>query len=184
VCTPNMTVVAVGSTNSAKVEATRCAFARWLGDVEVFTCNVDSGVSGQPVGDEVFSGALSRARGARAQALARGVDPDYCVGSEAGIVSLSGAWYAWGVVCVLDRNGVEGIGTTPAFRLPAAVAERLACGSELGDVVEEMSGDAGIREGRGAVGLFTRGLLTRRDLFENGVLAALAPHVSPEWYAP
>jgi inosine/xanthosine triphosphatase len=178
-----MTVVAVGSTNPAKVDAARSAFARWLQDVEVMAFDVDSGVPGQPVSEEVFDGAANRAREARARALEKGIDPDYCVGMEAGAVRLDGVWCAWGAVCVIDRSGVRGMGTTPAFQLPPAVAARLECGSELGDVMEEVSGDRGIRRGRGAVGLFTQGLLTRRDLFESGVLAALAPHVSPEWYA-
>lgn len=177
-----MTVVALGSTNLAKVEATRAAFARWLGDVEVAAFDVDSGVPGQPVSEEVFAGAAARAAGARIRALASGIDPDYGVGIEAGTVRLNGTWWAWGVVCVIDRRGVRGVGTTPAFQLPAAVVDRLTSGCELGDVMEEASGDASIRQGGGAVGLFTKGLLTRRDSFESGILAALAPHVSPEWY--
>lgn len=177
-----MIIIAVGSTNSAKVEATRSAFGRWLTDVDVLAFDVSSDVPAQPVADEVFAGASARARAAQACALTWGVEPDYSVGIEAGIVQMGGIWCAWGAVCIIDRHGMSAIGTTPAFQLPRGVVDRLTSGEELGMVMQEVSGDAGIRQHRGAVGLFTKGLLTRWDLFESGILAALAPHVSPEWY--
>ncbi len=177
-----MTIIAVGSTNSAKVEATRSAFGRWLGDVEVLAFDVDSDVPAQPVGDEVFGGASARARAAHLCALTSGVEPEYSVGIEAGIVQMGTIWCSWGAICIIDRRGVSGIGTTPAFQLPRGIVKRLTSEGELGAVMVEVSGDAGIRQHRGAVGLFTKGLLSRQDLFESGILAALAPHLSPEWY--
>lgn len=177
-----MIIVAVGTTNSAKLAATRRAFARWRRDVDFVAFDVDSGVPAQPVSEQVFEGAATRAKVAWSRAIAGGLQPDYSVGMEAGTVRLGGRWCAWGAVCILDNNGNAGIGTTPAFELPAAVVTRLEAGHELGRVVEEISGDAAIRQGPGAVGLFTKGLLSREALFESGVCAALAPHVSPEWY--
>ncbi len=177
-----MTIVAVGSVNRAKVVATRNAFARWCGDVKVVAFEVESGVPAQPVSEEVFDGALARARAAQAKALSSCVHPDYSVGMEAGTVKLWGRWCAWGAVCILDSTGRQGIGTTPAFELPSTVVALLEEGRELGDIVEEVAGDSAVRQQGGAVGLFTRGLLSREDLFEYGILAALACHVSPEWY--
>lgn len=177
-----MTVIAVGSTNSAKVEATRSAFGRWLGDVRVLAFDVDSDVPVQPMGDEVFAGASARARAAQSCALVEGIEPEYSVGIEAGIVQMGAAWCSWGAVCIVDKRGMSSTGTTPAFELPREIVDCLTSGGELGKVMEEVSRDTAIRQHRGAVGLFTKGLLTRQDLFESGILAALAPHVSPEWY--
>jgi non-canonical (house-cleaning) NTP pyrophosphatase len=67
-----------------------------------------------------------------------------------------------------------GYGAGGAVLVPAAVAERVLAGEELGDVIDALAG-APTRGTRGAWGVLTRDLVGRRDAFRLAVLAAFAP---------
>jgi len=174
--------VIVGSTNSAKVEAARHAFQRCFGRVKVTGVEVDSAVGAQPVGEECFSGARNRAVAARDQAVVRSLDMDYCVGIEGGLVKMRETWFGVSIVCVTDSLGREGYGATPMFEMPASIVRRVLDGRELGDIMGEVSGMPDIRRTLGAVGYLTKGMLTRTTMYEDGIIAALAPFVSADVY--
>ncbi len=177
-----MVTVVVGSTNSAKVEAARHAFQRCFGSVKVVGLEVDSAVSAQPVGDECFSGARNRALAAQSQATARSLDADYCLGIEGGLLNLRETWFGVSVVCVIDSDGSESYGTTPMFEMPASFVRRVLDGCELGDIMAQVSGEPDIRRSVGAVGYLTKGMLTRTSMYEDGIIAALAPCMSADVY--
>ena len=55
-------------------------------------------------------------------------------------------------------------------------------GRELGDLVDALAGP-GTRSGRGAWGVLTRDLISRRDAFRIAILAAFAPfYNAPAYY--
>ncbi|RLG54785.1 MAG: inosine/xanthosine triphosphatase, partial [Thermoproteota archaeon] len=54
-------IVASGSTNPVKREATERAFRRAFGKVKVISVEVSSGVPPQPVGEQAMIGAFNRA---------------------------------------------------------------------------------------------------------------------------
>ena len=177
-----MVSVIVGSTNSAKVEAARHAFQRCFERVKVVGLEVDSGVRPQPIGEECFSGARNRALAARRQAAARSLDVGFCLGIEGGLLKLGETWFGVSAVCVIDSRGRESYGATPMFEMPASVVRRVLDGGELGDIMGEVSGEPDIRRTVGAVGYLTKGMLTRTSMYEDGILAALAPCVSADVY--
>jgi inosine/xanthosine triphosphatase len=178
-----MTHVMVGSANRGKLAACRRAFHHAFGDVDVSSLAVPSGVAPSPQDDACFVGATNRARAAREKAQARCLSCDYAVGIEGGMVNLHGRWFGFSVTCVLDAGQRVGYGTSPLFELPHEFSRRVLEGTELGVVISEVTADATFAERRGAVGLLTMGLLTREKAHEYGVLAALAPHLSPQRYA-
>jgi inosine/xanthosine triphosphatase len=176
--------VVVGSANRGKLAACRRAFGLAFGQVEVRSIAVPSGVAASPQGDECFVGAKNRAEAAREEARRLLLDADYFVGIEGGMVKLHGRWFGFSVTCILHTNQPISYGTSPLFELPEAFSKRVLEGMELGVVLTHVTGDATFAERRGAVGLLTRGLLTREKAHEYGVLAALARYLSPERYAP
>ena len=91
-------------------------------------------------------------------------------------------WFGVSVVCVIDSRGSESYGTTPMFEMPASVVRRVLDGGELGDIMGEVSGEPDIRRTIGAVGYLTKGMLTRTSMYEDGILAALAPCMSADVY--
>lgn len=177
-----MTHVTVGSANRGKLAACRRAFRLAFRDVDVRSLEVPSGVAPSPQGDECFVGARNRAEAARENASSLSVPCDYFVGIEGGMLNLHDRWFGFSVTCILDTGARVGYGTSPLFELPRAFTQRVLEGTELGVVISRETGDATFAERRGAVGLLTRGLLTREKAHEYGVLAALAPHLSLERY--
>lgn len=174
-------VVAIGSTNPAKVKAVEAVLSRAFPQARVEPVSVPSGVSDQPLSaEETARGARTRARAALAAipgarfgiGLEGGVDfpkeGDSCdVVNCCAVASADGSVYiAWGV----------------RFPLPPAVGKRLRSGEELGPIMDELSGISESAKSLGAVGFFSNGLLTRDVMWESAVICALMPLFHPDLY--
>jgi len=167
--------VSVGSTNPVKVQAVREVFEEVFCDVEVTSVEVDSGVPLQPFDDEVIRGAEDRARYAL-----KLTDADYGVGIEGGVMKLGNRWYNLGFVAIINRAGKIGTGTSGWFECPSCILEKLKDGQELGDVIDELAGRKDTKRHEGAIGLFTKGKISRKDLYKHGVFMALVPFIASE----
>jgi inosine/xanthosine triphosphatase len=179
------TCVAVGSTNPVKLSSVKRAFERFFPDTEIVTISyaASSGVSDQPMTDEeTLRGALNRCQAVAA--ACKDALPDYAVGLEGGCsersVALPGtevkylecfAWMAVFQVC----SGRFGWARTGSFQLPPAVAELVISGVELGIADDRVFGRSNSKQQDGAVGLLTRGVITRTDYYEHALLLALVP---------
>lgn len=177
---PAAPLIAVGSRNAPKLEATRLVFLPIWPEAEIIAVPVPSGVADQPWrATEALQGAINRARAALQAGGA-----DIGVGLEGGVeegpgnlLFLSG----WGAIATADgRLGVGGGGRT---LLPPALADRLRSGEELGVAVDDWLARQGVRHQEGTVGVLTGGYLNRAASFANLLLHALAPVLHPYWYA-
>lgn len=171
--------VLVGSANPVKIAAATEAFGRYFDGVAAEGVSVPTGVGSQPIGDATIAGARNRA-----QALRAAHDADYYVGIEGGVAQHDGRWMSFTAVTIIDRHGEEGSGLSPHFALPSSIAERLIAGEELGDVIDEQLGDTNTKQKEGAIGHFSKGVCTRKDLCTAGVLMALIPFLNRERYFP
>jgi inosine/xanthosine triphosphatase len=164
--------VAVGSTNPVKLGAARAVASRLAPGTEVVGVAVASGVPDQPWGDEeTIRGALARARAARSA-----TDADLGIGIEGGVVAVDDGTVrtcAW--AAVVTRDGRETIGGSLAMTLPPRVAELVRGGVELGHAMDAVTGTHNVKQNLGAVGILTRGLVTRQQAYEALVAYALAP---------
>ncbi|RLG41730.1 MAG: inosine/xanthosine triphosphatase [Thermoproteota archaeon] len=170
-------IVALGSTNPVKKRAAERAFRKAFGEVEVIPVEVDSGVPPQPVGEQAVEGAVNRALAA----LELVPSADFGVGIEGGLFSFSNKYYLAGFVAIIDRSGKMSTGMSGWFECPSALVPRLLRGEELGDIMDELTGHEDTKRKEGAIGFFTRGIVKRSDLYEHGVLMALAKFISPLW---
>jgi non-canonical (house-cleaning) NTP pyrophosphatase len=104
-------------------------------------------------------------------------EPFYAVGLEGGLdpVTVAGETHwmlrSWASVTDGTRWSYGAGGVAP---VPAGIADAVLAGRELGDLVDALAGP-GTRSGRGAWGILTRDLISRRDAFRIAVLAAFAP---------
>lgn len=173
-------VVAVGSTNPAKVQPTADVLQRLFGPCRVEPVAVDSGVPAQPLSlEETRRGAERRARAA----LAAVPEAVWGVGVEGGVhVDEEGRGWLVTVAAVADRRGVVTIGEGLRLVLPDPMVSALREGRELAEVVDAWFGVTGARTDPGAVGLLTRGLVTRRHLVADAVAAALVARLHPDLY--
>jgi inosine/xanthosine triphosphatase len=164
--------VTVGSTNPVKIGAARTVLARLHADAHVSGLAVPSGVPDQPWGDEeTIRGALARARAARAA-----TDADVGIGIEGGVVAgTDGSVRTCAWAAAVTRDGREGVGGSLAMALPPRVAELVRGGMELGHAMDAVTGSENVKQGVGAVGILTHGLVTRQQAYEVLVAYALAP---------
>lgn len=169
--------VAVGTTNAIKVEAVRRGFSAFFGDTDVLGVEVDSGVAAHPFGVDVVEGAVYRAT--RAQ---KALKCDFGVGLEGGTQEFSGRVFNCGWAAVAGAGGVVHVGSTGWWECPPSVYRELVKGRELGDVVDELTGRRDTKRKEGAVGIFTRGVLTREDITADSVVLALIPFLNEELY--
>ena len=131
-----------------------------------------SGVSDQPWGDEeTILGALARAHAARSA-----LDADWGVGIEGGVIDDGGtrvrtcAWAA-----IVGRDGREGVGGSLSLELPPRVGALVRGGMELGHAMDAVTGQHNVKQGVGAVGILTAGLVTRQGAYETLVAYAVVP---------
>ncbi len=167
-------LVAVGSTNPVKIEAAKRAFSKFW-TVEVKGVKVDSGVPPEPIGSLVVEGAKNRAKTSLMK-----IGADFGVGIEGGIFYLAGRYYCTGFVWIERKDGVHGTGTSGWFECPRKFIPKLLMGKELGDLMAELSGRENIRREEGAIGFFTRGAVSRTDLYTHGIFMALSKFISAE----
>lgn len=169
--------VAVGSTNPVKIEAARAVFAALDPDVEVVGRAVASGVPEQPWGGEqTRTGAINRARAALSP------DVDFGVGFEGGVddTELGVMTCAW--AAVVDHTGRCGVGGGVHALLPPSVQVDLRAGGELGPAMDRIAGVRNTKQGLGAVGILTNGLVDRQAAYEMILTLTLAPFIRPDLY--
>jgi len=167
--------VAVGSANRVKVEAVRSVLGRIYGDVRVTPMDVPSGVPPQPFESDVRKGSENRARAALP-------GHDMAVGIEAGVFEMEGGLYDIQHCTIIDKDGKVTHGQGSGFRYPDAVADLVRKGSTVGEAMRQVYGESNIGKGRGAIGLLSKGLLDRKTLTEQAVVAAMIPRIWDERY--
>ncbi len=134
--------------------------------------SAESGVSNQPMGDlETRLGARNRV----ADLCDRGIEGDYYVGLEGGVMELDGQFHAIAVMHVRDRHGKTGEANTSTFPLPLPICELIRGGMELGDASAQFFQHENSKQKNGAIGLLTDDLITRTDYYRHAMILALIP---------
>ena len=177
-----MVKVLVGSRNPVKLKAAKEAFSIFFNEVEVAGIAVDSKVSSQPVGEETFKGAENRVLELIVRNEEERLNANFFVGIEGGIIELFSRWFVFGVMCIMDERGMKSYGCTPLFESPSCITEELLRGIELGDVMDELTGEDDTKQKQGAIGYFTRGVMDRKQYYIDGLIVALIPFLNRDLY--
>jgi inosine/xanthosine triphosphatase len=171
-------LVAVGSLNPVKIGAVKAVLAPRTPLAAFTGVSVSSGVPDQPFGDDVtIQGARTRAAAARAA-----IDADLGVGIEGGCVETTDGLRTCAWAVVVDRDGRAGTGGSLAMPLPEAVAKLVREGTELGHAIDALVKKHNTKQGAGAVGILTGGIVDRQRAYETLVAYALAPFLTPEFW--
>ena len=199
------TKVLIGSKNSVKIESTQQSFARFFKPIEVKGLPANSGVPDQPFNEDTFTGAKNRAEHAKRINDEQCLNANFFVGIEGGILQLNSAstltflsalkaeffncitdgsnrWFQFTVICILDQEHRESFGTTGLYELPDWIVEKLLAGSELGHVIDELTGDFNTREKQSASGFFTKGAVDRLQNYTQAITFALIPFLQESLY--
>jgi inosine/xanthosine triphosphatase len=167
----NVPDISVGSLNPVKVEAVRTVMEKIYGSVRITSVDVDSEVPEQPFGDDVRKGAINRAKNALGK-------HDMAVGIEAGVFETEDGLFDIQYCAVYDNEDVLTIGMGPGFRYPDGIATAVLEGKTVSEAITDLYGKRNIGTGGGAIGMLTDGLLNRKELTEQSVIAAMVPRIS------
>lgn len=170
--------IGVGSTNPVKIEAASEGFELAGVESSIVEFDVNSGVSEQPTSDrEAITGAKNRAE------RVRGIDNfDFNVGIEGSISDTEFGMFLTGWAYLIDELGEEYIGGGGRLELPQSVADRIRHGEELGPIMDDITDREEVKKGPGAIGIFTDGIITRKDAYRDALIFALAKFLNPEFY--
>ncbi len=169
--------ILVASENIVKISATAEAFSNFFEDFSVEGLSTNSLVSHQPFGEDVFIGAKNRAF-----SLAKSNSADFYVGIEGGVDKIHNIWFGFGVIAILNFEGKLALGTSPHYQLTDKIIEKLKNGMELGDVIDECSGEINTKTKGGAIGYFTKNIFKRKDLYVSGIVMALVPFLNKKLF--
>jgi len=171
--------IIVGSSNPVKIDSVEEAFKKYFPNSEVVGTEIDSGVSEQPMSElETINGARQRAH----TALKSDPGARYGVGIEGGVTEVEGKMFECAWVTIVDRAGTEGLAGGLYFELPDKIASEIRKGGELGPLMDQFTGKTNVKQGSGAIGIFTKGELDRKSAYVQIVLSGLIKFVSPEWF--
>jgi inosine/xanthosine triphosphatase len=185
--------VAVGSTRRPKIAAVQEALQHFGSilardaEFEVIGVEVESGVGHTPASrQELMQGARQRADALARLPQAQAEGWHYFVGLEGGLDSVDEHGgrriflESWAYV----SNGRDGhYGRSGGVEIPSALAQEvLENGVELSIAIDRFAGAVGIRDGQGAWGVLSRGLISRTEAFRVAVIAAFAPFYNAKMY--
>lgn len=174
--------ILVGSKNPVKVNAAKEAFEKYFDFVEAIGFGVASCVAAMPVNRDVYDGAENRAKALFAMNESKNLQADFFVGIEGGIAEIFDKWFTFGSICIIDKKGDSGYGTSPHFQLPPSIIEQLLQGIELGDVMDKLSDTHNSKEKFGAIGYFTNGRMDRKELYTYGLISAIVPFLKKDLF--
>ncbi len=174
--------VIIASTNPVKIEATRRAFFEVF-DGEDFVFQgvaISSEVSHQPMTDEeTLRGATNRVRAARDQYT----DADFWVGLEGGVEDINGELHQFSWTVVQAKDGREGKGRSATYIAPPIYRDMVIKEhKDVGGVGDIVFGTKNSKQGPGASGLLTGGIIDRVELDRHATIFALIPWIKPELY--
>ena len=162
--------IAVGSANPVKIAAVRSVMERIYGEVRITGIDVPSGVPPQPFGDQTHQGSVNRAKAALG-------NHDMGVGIEAGVFEMLDGLYDIQHCTIITRDGRMTYGHGSGFRYPDSIAKLVRKGMTVGDAVKQVYGNTEIGKKQGAIGLLSNGLIDRKSLTEQSVIAAMIPRI-------
>ena len=176
------TKVLIGSENIVKIESTRQSFSKFFKPVEIKGLRVNSGVSAQPINEEVFTGAKNRAEHAKRINNEQHLNANFFVGIEGGILQLYNRWFQFTVIHILDSQHRDSFSTTGLYELPNWIVEKLLAGIELSDIIDELAKDSNTKEKQSASGFFTNGEVDRLQNYTQAITFALIPFLQNSLY--
>ena len=165
----------VGSINPAKIEAVREIMREYphLAESQVDGAEAPSGVRAQPLSlEETIQGAMNRARHAF-------VECSYSIGLESGLMAVPNTKSGHMDVCACAiYDGTEfhlGLSSAWEFPDPRVTHLMLNEGLDMNEAVHRMglTANPNVGSAEGAIGILTKGRLTRKEYTKQALRAAL-----------
>ena len=160
---------------------------RTWADANVIARAVTTNIPAMPLTDwQLMEGARERALAVRDLLMNQHLEAEIYVGMEGGFhsISIEGEWHTFLRGWAYATDGKKGaFGSAPSITVPDALARKVIEGrTELGLVIDEVSGKHDVRSRQGAWGVLSKDLVTRSMSFELALIGALAPFYNSALY--
>ncbi len=169
--------ILIGSKNPGKIAGAKQAFLEYFNEVEIEGIPVDSGVSDEPVNEEIYIGAKTRVDNLIKYAKENNIEADYFLGVESGITNSLGRWTIVNVSVIKNKNGEESWGNSPGFPVPDKYVDEIIK-SDLGQVMDKIFDEKELRLGKGGISFLTHDKISRIDLTKESFIMALTKFVN------
>ncbi|MEM0128239.1 MAG: DUF84 family protein, partial [Thermoplasmatales archaeon] len=163
--------VILATENAEKIRGVKSALSMLLKKAAVETTRPIREFHSQPMGAEVFQGALGRLEGIEESY-------DYAIGIEAGIMQMGSEFYDFHVAAVKDSLGRLNYGISSGFPISLDILKGIREGHELDVEMNNLFGIKGSGQRLGAVYYLSKGLKKRRDLVEEALKSAFIERIS------
>ena len=163
--------ILIGSNNKAKIEGAKLAFEKYFSDFEIISKDISSGVSAQPINEEILLGARNRIKGLKELNIN---NIDFYISSEAGLISIGDLYVNINMGVIEDINGYESIGTSQGYMIPTNKIE-LVKEKTLGVVLDETFNGINLNRNKGGINYLTLGEANRIQLVRDSFILALVP---------
>lgn len=175
-----MKKVIIASENPVKVSVAKRAFSCvYPGEAfEFVAIKSESGVPDQPMNDETKRGAINRLNFIKKNYP----EADFWISQEGGTFEEGDRLYnrAWMAVC--DKSGYVSTSSTSQFYLPPKIVEFIKGGMELGEANDKFFSSINSKQGIGAIGYLTGGLIDRENYYLQAAVIALSELKHQDWY--
>jgi len=189
--------IAIGSLRPPKINAVKSALAKLQQTYRLGAArfdyqarSVDSAIASMPLSTaDLMLGAFNRAQALEALFQDEDDKPAFYVGMEGGFFQQPGPgtslhYFLQSWVYVSD--GAQGFfGASCAVPVPDSVSATVVRHhQELGEIIDGYGGEKNIRNKHGAFGVFTKGLVSREQAFEQALINAFSVFFNREIYSP
>ena len=177
-----MKVFYLGSSNKSKYGALKSALFKVLKNQSEFKIELTPVQPKriQPIGrNETYEFAQERIQLLKEKISSQNA---IFVAAEGGIELVNENPYTFGVVIIEDSLTKRKVTTeTARCPIPRYMYESLIQNKdlELGSLIDQFANEKNTKQHKGAVGIFTNGIVTRKDLFEQALIIGLSLFLNP-----
>lgn len=172
----------IATQNEAKIQGAKEAFDTFFEDVHIDGVSVSSDVPDEPINDQVMQGAENRLDNLEKYAKENGIEADFYLAIESGLINFYGKWINTSIALVRDKYGYESHGIAPGYPVPERYVEEIKS-TDLSKLFTRLFSENELKEHKGGVRLLTHGRMTRADLIYEAFTMALVQIINGEiWH--
>lgn len=173
--------VLIATKNQGKIEGAKRALQNYFENIIIEGISVESGVSEQPVNDEIYNGAKNRVKNLKKYAQKNNIEADLYLSIESGITNSLGRWIITNIAIIEDNNNFESYGASPSFPVPDGLVQDII-DTDLSQVMDKVFyKDEERHNNGGGIQLLTHNKITRIDLTEMAFIMALTKYINENW---
>lgn len=170
--------ILIGTKNKDKIEGARKAFEKYFGKIEIDGVKVESGVSDQPINEEILQGAKNRVKNLKEYAKSNNIKADFYIATEGGITNSFGEWININTAAIESDEGIISVGISQGPQIPERYIEEIKA-SEMKSLKNRIF-NKNEHINKDLDSILTHGNFSRADLVRDAFVMALVGQINGE----